>query len=86
MIMLNLNHQKLWTSISRQTGIWLFGFVVLFACNIIVEGIILPLLDLHETTQNDLYFKCFWGVVLCWLVLGHFILQSFKNHKAGILE
>lgn len=58
---------------------WICGFVALFVVNVVVEAIVLPALDLHDTPKNDLYFQLWWVAVGLWLIFGLTILARFER-------
>ena len=59
-----------WLSHIKRGGVWMVGFIVLFAINAFVELFVLPHWGLENTRKNDLYFICWWIAVGSWLVLG----------------
>lgn len=61
--------------------LWGIGFVVLFAINLLVELVLLPLMGLDNTPRNDIYFQSWWVVVGFWLVFGNMILERFTKTK-----
>ena len=65
----------------RRLIIWIFGFVVIFLLNILVENVLLPKLDLNNTDKNDIYFKAWWLVAGIWLVVGLPLLALIDKNK-----
>ena len=66
----------------KRFGLWGAGFVVLFLINALVEIVFLPLLGLHNTEKNDIYFLCWWMVVAAWFVFGIPLLRALeKTHN-----
>ena len=54
--------------------IWVFGFFVLLAFDLFMEGIVFEWLEWNGTTKNDWFFVLWWGLVIIWFIYGTYKL------------
>ena len=66
---------QLWT-------LWGVGFIILFAFDLFMEGVVFDWLKWNGTEKNDWFFVLWWALNLLWAVFGSGIIKrKFKKLK-----
>jgi|TARA_Y100000389_G_scaffold10556_2_gene9836 hypothetical protein len=58
---------------------WIFGFFVLLAFDLFIEGFIFEWLEWNGTSKNDWFFALWWGGIVVWFFYG--IITLYEKLK-----